>query len=318
MVAPLGGQALAESVSDVVAQVNQGNYQHYLDDLLYTHDGDNRGLGGADHDAARDNIFNLFDGFGLAPELDPFSYSGNTYYNVVATRRGAVYPNQIYIVGAHYDSISGDPANRPGADDNASGVAGVLEAARVLSSYSFESTLVFIAFDREEQGLIGSWAYSNAHAADNILGMVSMDMIAYNPVGEHHDKVSIYGRTTSDPIKQDLAQAVTNYGGGILPEIGGDRPYSDHAPFEANGFEACLLIEQAMDTNANPNYHKPTDSVDTPGYIDYQYATNMTRSVVGYLTASAQLVPEPAPATLLGSGVLVAVFLIVGRRRGRL
>jgi len=309
IVLAVSGIAGADTISDIVNQVSQAAYTNYLDNALYTHNGSDRGLTGAQHDPARANIASALSGFGLATSLDPFTYSGGTYYNVVGIHRGAVRPDTTYIVGAHYDSV-----NNPGADDDASGVAGVLEAARVLSKYQFQATLVFIAFDREEQGLVGSGHYASQHSADAIAGMLSLDMIAYNPAGAHHDKVFVYGRDTSLPIKQALASAIAAYGNGVTSEIGGDAPYSDHAPFEAAGKQAGLLIEHAVWDN--PYYHQAADSVDTAGYIDYEYATNLTRGVVGYLASEAVVVPEPAIAVLLATGGVV-VFWMTWRRRTR-
>ena len=295
--------ALAGSeVQQLVDQVSQSSYSQYLNDFLYTHTGDDRGYG-AQHDLARANIQSALTGFGLSTSLSGFSYNGGTYYNVVAVQPGKTHPEQVYIIGAHYDSV-----NNPGADDNASGVAGVLEAARVLSTYQFDATIVYIAFDREEQGLIGSYAYVGAHSGDQILGMVAMDMIAYNPA-TGQDMANIYGRDASLPIKTALSNAMQEYGNGLTPVIGGDTPYSDHAPFEASGFQATLLIEYNVWTN--PYYHSASDTVNTPGYIDYSYATNMTRSVVGYLGDAANLVPEPASLLMMSVGVLA----ILRRRR---
>ncbi len=285
--------AVALDVQDLVDQVSQANYTHYLDDLLYTHLRDNRGFG-KQHDVARTNIFNEFNSFGLTTSLHPFLYGGSTYYNVVGVHTGSVRTDDIYIVGAHYDSV-----DNPGADDNASGTAGVMEAARILAQYNFEATLIFIAFDREEQGLLGSKAYAQEHSGDNILGMISLDMIAYN---NGLNKATIYGRTSSDPLKQALADSISTYGRGLTYELAGSLDASDHAPFEWEGFQACLLIEDW----GNPYYHQPEDSVDTPNYIDYAFATNMVRSTVGYFATSAVIViPEPGVILILGFGILL-------------
>jgi Zn-dependent M28 family amino/carboxypeptidase len=283
-------------VIDIVNQVSATSLGNYLGNTLYAQNGDNRGLSGADHDPARNNIFSEFSNLSLATSLEAFTYNSATYYNVIGVQLGVSRPNDVYIVGAHYDS-----AGNPGADDDGSGTAGVLEAARILSQYSFEATVVFAAFDREEQGLIGSEAYASAHTTDHILGMIELDMIAYNP--GNHNAAAIYGRASSTPIKQNLAAAISLYGDGLSSTIGGDLPYSDHAPFESYGFQACLLIES--DHGSNPYYHRPGDSVDTAGYIDYDYAARMTRSAVGYLADNAVLIiPEPGTIALFTIAIL--------------
>ncbi len=303
--------ALAATVQDVVDDVSQTTYSNYLDNLLYTGTGDNRGYSGgsptADHNAARDNILSFFNGLGLTSSLDPFTYGSYTgANNVVGVLPGTTRPNDIYIVGAHYDS-----AENPGADDNASGTAGVMEAARVLSQYQFEATIVFIAFDLEEKGLIGSSHYVSEHSSDNILGMISLDMIAYNPDGAHRNEAYIYGHTESGTIKNDLAAALTTYT-SITPVIGGAVDASDHAPFESSGFQACLLIE--YNVWSNPYYHQQTDTVDSAGYIDYAYATQMTAATVGYLADKAVLVPEPCSLLIMSVSM---TFAAIRRRRGR-
>jgi Zn-dependent M28 family amino/carboxypeptidase len=300
-----GTQVLAASVWDIVNSVSQTQYTSYLDNSLYTHTGDNRGLTGAQHDLAQTNIYNAFQEFGLLTTLDPFTYSGSTYNNVVGLKPGTVNPTSYYIVGAHYDSV-----NNPGADDNASGVAGVMEAARVLSQYQFANSLLFIAFDREEQGMKGSWAYANAHASDTILGMVSLDMISYNPAGVSHDQAWLYGTSTPNSVMTGLDEALLTYG-GITGSFGGVSNNSDHAPFIAKGKSAALLIE--YNVGSNPNYHKLTDSVDTANYIDYLYATNMTKGTVGWLGESAMLVPLPGSVYLFASGIIVVLW----RRRSQ-
>ena len=256
------------------AEVREESYRFYLDDKLYAHAGDNRAFS-LKHDLAQANIVSLLSGFGLTVTLEPFIYASETYYNVVGTKLGTTYPDQEYLVTAHYDSV-----NCPGADDNASGVALVLEAARVLTAYDSEYTIRFIAFDREEQGLYGSQAYVQAHADDDIVWVVNADMVAYNTFA---DKVEIYGRSLSSTVKYALAEAVETYGEGLDATTYGDSDGSDHAPFEWAGIPACLIIERW----GNPYYHGPNDNVDTPDYIDYDFATRITRSVVGLLVDHA-------------------------------
>ncbi|MCG3126895.1 MAG: hypothetical protein CHACPFDD_01750 [Phycisphaerae bacterium] len=276
--------ALAQSTpagSYAASLVDEAEYTYVHSEMLYTHDGDNRGYG-AEHNLARANIQSLFQSFGLTTTLESFRYNSVTYYNVVGVHTGTTAPSQVYIIGGHFDSV-----NNPGADDNASGVAGVIEAARLLSQWPSDATIRFIAFDREEQGLIGSDAYATAHAADDIRGMISMDMIAYR--GSSGDRARIYGRTASNPLKNALSAALTSYG-GLTVTLGGEFDASDHAPFEWQGFDACCLIEYAW--SSNPNYHTQDDSVDTPNYINYPYAADMTRGVVGWLVDAAGATPD--------------------------
>jgi len=258
--------------------ISVDSYQQYLDDSLYTHDGHDRdALSGPEHSPARVNITTILQSFGLAVELQPFSYNGNTHYNVVATQTGAARPNACYIIGAHYDS-----AGTPGADDDGSGVAALLEIARVLSDYEPEYTIKYIAFDLEEYGLLGSEAYVAAHDTDDIRGMIAMDMIAWIPGVRTCD---IWGRSASSRVKANLAQAIGLYGRGIAASVQGLRDRSDHVPFELAGFQACHLRE----TLGNANYHLPADSVDTPGYINYVFAADMASGVAGFLIDNARI-----------------------------
>jgi hypothetical protein len=266
----------SEIGQQVANQVNADTYHYYLDERLYTHDGDNRGTWpkGPEHGPARDNMVATFQDFGLSVELQEVD-GWPSYYNVVATQWGSVHPDSYYVVGAHYDSV-----HNAGADDNASGVAGVLEIARVLSLYQTEYTIKYIAFDVEEWGLYGSEAYVEDHLTDDIRGMVSLDMIAYDDGGYTCD---IYGRAQSDPVKLALADAIDLYGNGLIAWVYGQHDGSDHAPFEWAGFRACLLIEDW----GNPCYHHSCDSVDTPNYISYNYAADMVRSTAGFLADQA-------------------------------
>ncbi|HPP52097.1 MAG TPA: M28 family metallopeptidase, partial [Thermoguttaceae bacterium] len=319
---------LADPIQALVNQVSETYYTNYLQNGLYTHQGNNRNDGKPDHDSAKTFIYNTLSGFGLSTGYDNGTYGGAAYSNVVATLPGQVYPQQIYIVGAHYDSV-----DCPGADDNASGVAAVLEAARILSQYQFERTILFIAFDREEDGLIGSYGYAGAHAGDNIRGMLSLDMIAFNHVSPtYQNKAWITRANTGSPdgTQNALANALSTY--STITPITGVMGYSDHVPFAGFGQGSALLIEYAMSAYANPYYHQLTDyTVNSLGqaqtwtyqgnpylYIDYAYATQMTRGVVGYLATVAGLlgppivIPEPTSVWLLvaGGGLVMVIALL--------
>jgi len=269
---------------EIAEQVDTVTYRHYLDDLLFTHYGDNRGFGGPEHDPARDNIAATFQSLGLEVELHPFFYwyggQPRLTYNVVATQPGTVAPASQYVLGAHYDS-----ADNPGADDDASGVAGLLEMARVFSQYETAYTIKYIAFDLEEHGLVGSEQYVGERVGDDVQAMVQLDMIAW----DWRTYKCVLCRSDNAQgldLADQLSTAVDEYGGDLVVRYVTDSgPGSDHRPFGQVGYAACLLIENRY--NENPCYHRPCDSVDEPNYLSYLYAADMTRSTAGFLADHA-------------------------------
>ena len=254
-------------------QVSQSSIYDYMDIWLYTHTGSNRGVGGAQHNLCRDSVAALMTSYGLTVTVEPFTYNSVTYHNVVGTKLGSAYPESEYVVGAHYDSVS-----NAGADDNASGVALVLECARILSQYDSDYTLRFVAFSREEQGLIGSEAYVADHSMDDIRGMYSADMVAYSTLG--NTQANVYRRTTS-PVANALQTSITLYSNGLTPYNAGWISASDHASFDAGGFDAALLIE--YEVWDNPYYHTSQDTFEQSGNLNFPYAVKMTRAMVGCL-----------------------------------
>lgn len=264
-------------------------YRDLLDNRLFTRMGHNRGYG-PHHDPCRDFIEARYRSYGLNVRLHPFLLAGNTYYNVVAVLPGEVFPDQQYIMIAHFDTV-----NNPGADDNGTGTAALLEVARIVADYRFERTIIFIASDREEDGMKGSAAYANEYRNDDIRGVINIDMIGYRPSG---NAAHIYGRPASDPFKFALRDAILRYT-DLSVAVGGELNRSDHAPFEAVGKQAAFLIERWWEQN--PHYHQQTDSTDTQNYIDYEYAVKMTRGAMGLLVDRAGLLP-----TFLPSGFVIA------------
>lgn len=278
----------ADLVASYAASVSQSSYTNFLDQSLYAHNGNSRKFSfGANRIAARDNIRNHFDSLGLQDSLESFTYNGQTGWNIVGVLPGRVTPQNVYLVGAHWDSTSNTTA-APGADDNASGTAGVMEAARALAAHPFESTIVFVGFDAEEVGLIGSKNYVAAHPGQNIKAAISMDMIAYNPATDH-DKAHVYYKyaNTGQPLANAVSQAFAQYGGGVVGVAEQYTTYdmTDHAPFANAGYPAIAVTE--FNVWNNPRYHSALDSLDTPNYIDPAYAAKITRSVTGYLAGAA-------------------------------
>ncbi|MBI4864723.1 MAG: M20/M25/M40 family metallo-hydrolase, partial [Candidatus Riflebacteria bacterium] len=128
----------------------------------------------------RELICATFKKAGWDVEVRPFSISGVTGSNIVARRLGRVNPERIWILGAHYDTAR----DTPGADDNASGIAGILEAARLLSRHSFRDTVELVAWDLEESLHGGSEHMAGAarRAGTKIQCAVSLEMIGFRRI----------------------------------------------------------------------------------------------------------------------------------------
>lgn len=203
-----------------------------------------------------------FENLGLNVELQDFPmYNGESSDNVIATLTGVESPEEYVICGGHFDSINwyGDA---PGADDNASGTASVLEVARILSQEEFGKTLVFIAFSGEEYGLYGSGAYAERAAQEgmNILGYFNMDMVSYLHPGQ-----TIHTDMIAPASAQPLVDFYTEVTGIYLDNFeiqpatftGGD---SDHTSFNNNGFMGIFPFEDTE--NYSPYIHSEDDILD--------------------------------------------------------
>jgi Zn-dependent M28 family amino/carboxypeptidase len=309
----LGTQALASGLTDaIVGQISQARYTAYLSDLQSF---PSRYYTTAGNAGATDYIDNTFSSSGLTVYRDPFAFAGGTYYNVVATLTGTTHPENVYIVGAHLDSTSDQPTTHaPGADDNASGVAAVLEMAKVLSGYRFDSTIKFIGFNAEEQGLIGSKAYADEAmaAGEKVLGMLNFDMIAYPGSGSTRS-VYLAGDSWLVNMLADNATAYTS----LSTEKNYSNLYgSDHYYFHSsyfNGSSSAFAIE-SLPLN-NPNYHKTTD---TSAYLDFAYASDMTRmgvATIADLAGVISAVPEPSALMLAFFGGMMVLVVVRVRQR---
>ena len=194
-------------------------------------------------------------------------------------------PELVLVVGAPFDSIS-----NPGADDNATGAAMVLEVARVLSQFPSSATLKYCLFDREEQGKVGSEAFVSRHTDENIVLALTADMIGQDHGGY---AVDLFSTPSSAPLASAFADALDVYGDGLTGVVHtGDYSFSDHWSFESAGIPAFVVIEANYPDNEH--YHQPTDASDLyEGYIDYPFVEDQLRAVVGFLSDETGIVSSP-------------------------
>jgi len=314
-------QAVADRVSQMDYQMYQldvesmglGLYGGPGYDMGYRNRDGWAGAGSLGNQEARLYIQDEFTAMGLSVSLQ------GRYLNVVGELTGTTTPDKIYIIGAHYDHLDGD---MPGGDDNASGTAGVLEAARVLSRYQFESTIRFICFNAEEDGSKGSRDYvAELPPDENIVGMINMDMIL-RP-GSDVDPYTVIDAEleTNGSLPWLLAyeQAAADYVPSLI--IGNIWNYtdswSDNDSFQDEGIPSFLVIENSWDDwdIANPYYHTYEDASDrlandSPNGVtyDYTFATDVVRAstaliaqeavvVTPYLPVPDTIPPIPNPAT---------------------
>jgi hypothetical protein len=184
-------------------------------------------------------------------------------YNVIATIEGTENPDSLCVIGAHYDDIlsSGDPFTEGrGANDNASGVAGVLEIARVMKNndYPPETTIKFIAFGAEELGLLGSsdFAADPDGFAPEIRFMLNFDMISYETGVTASDwYVNIIDYDNSYALRKDAENICTRNTTLHYKNDNTNNKRSDSYPFFANGYKALFFFSDEID----PGYHTLND-----------------------------------------------------------
>jgi len=238
--------------------------------------------------------------------------------SVIAVLPGVMQPEKRIIVTAHYDSINlrakDAEAPAPGADDDASGTAVVLELARVMSQYRFRKTIVFIAFGGEEIGLIGSTRYAAGAkaAAEQIEAVFNNDVVGSNVVGITHNDIDGSDDDTGasdgdtgnrlrvyspDPVaspSRRLALLTQDAAQRYVPALKiemvsrADRfnRGGDHIPFQTNGFAAIRLTSASEDTAIQHT------AQDTPDLVSPAFTANVAR-VNG---AAIAILASPVPS----------------------
>ncbi|MBI5000760.1 MAG: M20/M25/M40 family metallo-hydrolase [Euryarchaeota archaeon] len=234
-------------------------------------------------------IGSVMERFELNVTYDDNLYNDHIIRNVIGELPGTD-PNstQIWIICAHYDSYSSSSRYwaAPGADDDASGVAGVLAAAEILSDYRFNDTIRFIAWGGEELMMRGSQPYAEKmlNEGADIAGVFNLDMIGHNP-DPTFNTTSICTNSESVWLANNTSNICKKYSDiiGIQGQEIVGFPYSDHASFWAVGYDGVMLIE-VFNQNFNDDYHTPQDTIDK---LNMTYAANNTQMAVATLCEMA-------------------------------
>jgi Zn-dependent M28 family amino/carboxypeptidase len=218
----------------------------------------------------------------------PFTSGATSGVNVIGTIKGTTLPNNLVIIGGHYDSTSQSTSTAaPGAEDNASGAAAVLEMARIFNAHPPAATALFIFFSGEEQGLLGSVAHAqslvNAGNATKVKLMHNMDMISYQQNANGPKQVLLETSTAYTslfPYYRESAIRYTTLGVFESTTAWG----SDHEPYIRRNMPALLTID--YDWDIYPYYHTTQDTPDrlNPG-LGYQLirlGVGAVAQVLGY------------------------------------
>jgi hypothetical protein len=211
------------------------------------------------NDIAADYIQNRMEKYNLAVENFYFDSLGR---NVLAHQTGIEFPDQKYIICAHYDNMP-ESGRAPGADDNASGVAAVIEAARIISKYKCKYTIIYALWDEEEQGSIGSTHYATLmkNLEVDILGVIDIDMIAYD--GDYNNCVLVNTNNIANSVELSKKPNYLNlyYNVGLKINIINPARGSDSRSFWNNGYTAIGLSEKWPD-DFNDCYHTSEDKIE--------------------------------------------------------
>jgi Zn-dependent M28 family amino/carboxypeptidase len=244
----------------------------------------------------------------LAPETTP-ELASRTWHNIIVEIPGTELPKEVLIVSAHFDAVPGSP----GADDDGSGVAVLLEAARVLKDRPMKRTVRLIFFNLEELPLLGSKSYVQRLKArleageETIVGMVSLEMLGYfsdapnsqrSPIPRIEgffepptvgDFLGVLTSKNHSAFARRWAEGMVNAAPALkvnvadmFPIVPPDFLRSDHGPFLLSGMPALMLTDTS--NFRNPNYHQPTDTIPT---LDPERLTLAAKGVVGGIRAVA-------------------------------
>lgn len=247
------------------------------------------------------------------------------YHNVIAEVRGASKPEEVILVGAHLDAVP----LAPGADDNGSGTAGLLELARIFKDHKPERTIRFAFFTLEEAGLVGSTRYAGdlreklRSGEERIVGMLSLDMLGFysdEPESQTWPQLPVrvalpttanflavggilqhqgFSRPLIAAMQQGAGDDLAIFAGDLLPWPVPDFLRSDHAPFLQMGIPAVLVSDTA--NFRSPHYHRPSDAIGTIDPVRFAAAVRGLAAGIAHVADRPAFDPpsmiEPKPPT---------------------
>jgi hypothetical protein len=259
-------------VSKVVDAVSTARIYAYEKALF---DFDSKHITRPGNKLAGEYLFNTYKSFGYEPELQWFenrNAMGGRTANVIATLKGTVNPELVYVVSSHYDSVAGGP----GADDDSSGTAALLEAARVLAENPMPATIVFASFTGEEAGLLGSREYVRraVESKTRIVGALNNDMIGWAN-DQRLDNTIRYSNPGIRDIQHGAAMLFTKL-------ITYDALYFKSTDAAAY-YDAYGDIVGGIGSHpvlSNPHYHQPHDFLE---FINHQLIAETSKTTVGTL-----------------------------------
>eukprot|EP01113_Clastostelium_recurvatum_P000333 TRINITY_DN10144_c0_g2_i1.p1 TRINITY_DN10144_c0_g2~~TRINITY_DN10144_c0_g2_i1.p1 ORF type:complete len:455 (+),score=108.70 TRINITY_DN10144_c0_g2_i1:300-1664(+) len=221
----------------------------------------------------------------LTVTIQEFPLRTSLGYNIIATMKGTTLPDEWVIMGAHYDSTSQSTSTAaPGAEDNGSGSAGLLQLARALSIEQAPRTAIFIWFSGEEQGLIGSIYNAKQIVANGdkakVKLMHNMDMIGYTQ-NENTLRCLLETNSQWQSLFTTYRQAAATYAPNLVLATSTNAWGSDHEPYLKEGMPALLTID--YDWDKYPHYHRTTD---LPQYLNQNIAAAILRMNVATLAAA--------------------------------
>lgn len=260
-------------------------------------------------------LHDRLESLGLWVYYQDFEVSGYQARNVIAVKNGSEPTARQYLFGAHYDSANRDVKNfsdgesypAPGADDDASGVAAVIEFAEILHDKILNSTTKFVAFSAEETGLNGSAYFVQSESAAGVAyaGTAILDMIGYrtNP----NNQAMIFSDYSTNALAASIFTAVDNFDLNISITVvpGHALGYSDHASFWQAGYPSLLVIEELVGQSvAYPYYHT---SEDTPNHLSEDQMVEISKAVLGGFV----LLENPSPRETSSMLTIIAVIAVV-------